>query len=79
MIEYQLDFDGDWAIWQSICHKFRKVNGYYNISEIPGWVRASDTSVKDFKIFENNSQTKTWAVIYFEREADLTLFLLRWG
>ena len=77
MIEYHLDFDGDWPLWQRINHKFWEDNGYWVLEEVAGWVRAVDSNVHDLKIFKD--EHRTWATLYFLQEQDLTAFLLRWA
>ena len=78
MIEYHLDFDGDWEIWQNLCRAFRAENGYFELTELPGWVRATEPYVHNIQLYETNSKSKTWAVVYFLTEADRTAFLLKW-
>ena len=77
MIEYHLDFDGDWPMWQRMCHKFWEENGYWVNEEMPGWVRATEDYVYDIRLHKDES--RFWAVLYFNREEDLTAFLLKWA
>ena len=76
MIEYKIDFDGDFPLWQRICHKFWVENGYYVIEEVPGWLRAVDPSLYDIRL--HKLESKHWATLYFKHESDKTAFLLRW-
>ena len=77
MIEYRVNFDSDWPLWQRICHAFYEENSYWVIEEMPGWIRATDTTVHDIRLHQDESNI--WAVFYFKRQADLTAFLLKWA
>ena len=76
MIQYRIDFDGDWPLWQRLCHEFYRDNDYFILEEMPGWVRATQ-HIQDIRLFKD--EYHRWATVYFEREEDLTAFLLKWA
>lgn len=76
MIEYRIDFNGDWGLWTHIVYKFNLENGYYVHEEVPGWLRATDEFVYDVRLFKDLNH---WVIFYFKCEADLTGFLLKWA
>ena len=77
MVEYQIDFDGDWKIWHHIAYKFELANGYFVFEEVPGWLRSTDPLLHDIKIYHD--ENRAWAIFYFKRKSDLTAFLLKWS
>lgn len=76
MIEYKIDFDSDWPLWQRLCHAFWSENKYWAREEMPGWLRATQL-IGDIRLFRDEHHN--WAVLYFNREEDLTAFLLKWA
>lgn len=77
MIEYCVDFDADWPLWQRMCHAFWEENGYWVTEEMPGWIRATEPTVNDVRLYQD--EHRQWAVFYFNRQSDKTAFLLKWA
>lgn len=83
MIEYRIDFDGDWGLWDHVVYKFVQENEYFVVEEIPGWLRATEPLVHDVKlyreIYEMEKTTPAYAVLSFNTEEDYLAFLLKWA
>ena len=74
MYHYALDT----SIWSNVINKFIDSNNYYVLEEVPGWVRAVDPAVKDFRLVRDEHR-QVYGVAYFSDTEDYTAFLLRWA